>query len=169
MVPGFWLNASSWDEVLPPIVAAGHDPLPLTLPGKERLDAGRSHVTLRDHVNAVIAAIDAAPEDKVVLVGHSGGGAIIYAATDARVGRVSRTIYVDSDPLGDGGVINDELPVVDGEIPLPDWSVFDHEDLIDMDDSLRDAFRARAIPSRPAWRWASRSSRTRPAGRCPPR
>ena len=34
----------------------------------------------------------------------------------------------------------------DGEIPLPDWSVFDDEDLIDMNDDLREAFRARAIP-----------------------
>src|SRR5438046_2252386 len=115
MIPGFWLDASSWDKVLPPIVAAGHDPLPLTLPGKESAEADRSQITLRDHVNAVVAAIDEAPEEKVVLIGHSGGGAIIYAATDARPKRVARDIYVDSGPLADGGCINDELTAVNGE------------------------------------------------------
>ena len=56
-------------------------------------------------------------------------------------------IYVDSGPLGDGGAINDELPVVDGEVPLPDWSFFDDADLVDLDGRLREAFRARAVPS----------------------
>jgi pimeloyl-ACP methyl ester carboxylesterase len=63
-----------------------------------------------------------------------------------RPDRVARAIYVDSIPLGHGGVINDELPVVDGEVPLPDWSVFEDEDLIDLDDALRERFRAIAVP-----------------------
>jgi len=53
---------------------------------------------------------------------------------------------VDAGPLGHGDVINDELPVVDGEIPLPDWSVFDDEDLIDLDEVRRERFRSIAIP-----------------------
>ena len=81
-----------------------------------------------------------------MLVGHSGGGAIAHAAVDARPDRVARVVYVDSLPLGEGGVINDELPVVDGEIPLPDWSVFNEEDLTDLDDRLRERFRTAAIP-----------------------
>jgi len=82
-----------------------------------------------------------------VLVGHSGGGAVAHAAVDARPDRVARVVYVDSGPLGDGGVINDELPSEDGEIPLPDWAIFDDEDLVDLDDALRAAFRERAIPT----------------------
>ncbi|MDP3209820.1 MAG: alpha/beta hydrolase, partial [Rhodoglobus sp.] len=39
-----------------------------------------------------------------------------------------------------------ELPVVDGEIPLPDWGLFDDEDLVDVDDAAREHFRAIAIP-----------------------
>jgi pimeloyl-ACP methyl ester carboxylesterase len=39
------------------------------------------------------------------------------------------------------------LPVVDGEIPLPDWSVFGDEDLVDLDDERRAAFRERSIPT----------------------
>lgn len=37
--------------------------------------------------------------------------------------------------------------MVDGEVPLPDWSVFDEADLVDLDQTLRAEFRARAIPT----------------------
>jgi pimeloyl-ACP methyl ester carboxylesterase len=145
MIPGFWLDASSWDDVRPALDQAGHRVLALTLPGLESADADRAGIGLRDHVDAVIAEVDRI-DGPVVLVGHSGGGAIAYAAADARPERIARVVYVDSGPLADGGAINDELPVVDGEIPLPDWSVFGEEDLRDLDDDLRTAFRARAVP-----------------------
>jgi pimeloyl-ACP methyl ester carboxylesterase len=145
LIPGFWLDASSWDEVTPALEEAGHRVRALTLPGLESKDADRSGIGLRDHVDAVIAVVDEYDEP-VVLVGHSGGGAIAHAVADARPAKVARVVYVDSGPLGEGGVINDELPVVGGEIPLPDFSVFDEPDMRDFDDDLRDAFRARAIP-----------------------
>jgi pimeloyl-ACP methyl ester carboxylesterase len=148
LIPGFWLDGSSWDEVVPALKQAGHRTHALTLPGKESKDADRSEITLRDHIDAVVRVIDAVdPADgEVVLVGHSGGGAIAHGAADARPDRVARVVYVDSGPLGEGGVINDELPSENGEVPLPDWSVFDDEDLVDLDDELRAAFRERAIP-----------------------
>ena len=59
---------------------------------------------------------------------------------------MARVIYVDAGPLGAGQAINEELPEVDGEIPLPDWSDFDEPDLQDLDDDLRAAFPARAVP-----------------------
>lgn len=145
LVPGFWLDASSWSTVTPPLEAAGHRVRPLTLPGLESVDADRTQIGLRDHIDAVVAEIDAS-EEPVVLVGHSGGGAIIYGAIDARPDRVVRGIYVDAGPLADGACINDELPAANGEIPLPDWSVFEEQDLVDLDDELRERFRARAVP-----------------------
>jgi pimeloyl-ACP methyl ester carboxylesterase len=118
----------------------------LTLPGLESADADRRGIGLRDHVDAVVAAVDETP-GQVVPVGHSGGGAIAHAAADARPERVARVVYVDAGPLGEGQAINDQLPVVDKEIPLPDWSEFDEADLRDLDDELRERFRARAVPS----------------------
>ena len=149
LIPGFWLDASSWDEVIPSLRQAGHRVRALTLPGMESKDADRSEITLRDHVDAVVQAIDSIDPvgGKVVLVGHSGGGAIAHAAADARPGRVARVVYVDSLPMGEGGLINDELPVENGEVPLPEWSLFEKEDLVDLDDDLRAAFRERAIPT----------------------
>jgi pimeloyl-ACP methyl ester carboxylesterase len=145
LVPGFWLDASSWSEVTPPLVAAGHRVHPLTLPGLESADAPRAGIGLRTHIDAVVAAVDAI-DGPVVLVGHSGGGAIIHGAVDARPDRVARAVYVDSGPLGEGGVINDELPAEGDDVPLPPWDGFEDADLVDLDDGLRAAFRARAIP-----------------------
>ncbi|MGH3366748.1 MAG: alpha/beta fold hydrolase [Nocardioidaceae bacterium] len=148
LIPGFWLDGSSWVEVLPLLEEAGHRTHPLTLPGMESPTADRSEITLRDHVAAVVEAIDSlGTSDKIVLVGHSGGGAIAHAAVDARPDRVSRVVYVDSGPLGEGAVINDEFPAENGEVPLPDWSLFEEEDLVDLDDELRAAFRDRAVPT----------------------
>jgi pimeloyl-ACP methyl ester carboxylesterase len=139
------LDASSWEEVTPALEAAGHRPHPLTLPGMQSVDADRSGIGLRAHIDAVVAAIDAL-DNEVVLVGHSGGGAIIHGALDARPDRVERAVYVDSGPLGEGGVINDELPSDGDDVPLPPWEAFEDADLVDLDDGLREAFRARAIP-----------------------
>lgn len=149
LIPGLWLDGSSWDAVVPALDQAGHRTHALTLPGMESKDADRSAITLLDHVNAIVEVIDSCdPADgKVVLVGHSGGGAIAHAAVDARPDRVARVVYVASEPLGEAGFINDQFPVENGEVPLLDWSFFGEEELVDLDDELRAAFRERAIPS----------------------
>ena len=145
LVPGFWLDGSSWSEVTPPLEATGHRVHPLTLPGLDAVDAPRAGIGLRDHVDAVVAVIDRM-DAPVILVGHSGGGAIIHAAVDARPDRVTRAVYVDSGPLGDGDSINDGLAADGDNIPLPPWEDFEDADLVDLDDGLRAAFRTRAVP-----------------------
>lgn len=145
LIPGFWLGASSWDGVVPALVAAGHRVHPVTLPGLESPDADRSAITLRDHVDAVVALVDRL-DGPVALVGHSGGGTVAHAAVDERPDRVARALYVDSWPVAAGHAINDQLPVVNGEVPLPDWSFFGDSDLAGLDDALRARFREQAIP-----------------------
>ncbi len=145
LIPGFWLGGFTWEEVAAPLRGAGHTVHALTLPGLESVESVRSGIGLGDHVDAVIAAIDAVA-GPVVLVGHSGGGAIAHAVADSRPERVVRVVYVDSLPLAPGDSINTELTEVDGEIPLPDWAEFDEEDLIDLDADLRSMFRRIAVP-----------------------
>jgi pimeloyl-ACP methyl ester carboxylesterase len=149
LIPGLWLDASSWEKVTPIFEEAGHRTHALTLPGMESMDADRSAVSRRDHVEAVVAAIDSIdPADgKVVLVGHSAGGAIAHAAVDARPDRVARAIYVGGFPLADGEADPGGYPAENGEVPLPDWSDFEDEDLADLDDEAKADFRDRAIPS----------------------
>ncbi|MDM4761764.1 alpha/beta hydrolase [Galbitalea sp. SE-J8] len=133
LIPGFWLDASSWDGVASALRSAGHDVRALTLPGLASRDADRADIGFADHVAAVLDAIDAT-EGPVVLVGHSGGGAIASVAADARVDRIARVVYVDAGPIGDGGSINPTLPVVDGEIPFPgvDSDEFAPEEVADL-------------------------------------
>lgn len=144
LVPGFWLRGDSWDEVVPVVEAAGHRAHPLTRPGLAEGDDPAS-ATLADQVAAIVAAIDRL-ETPVVLVGHSGGGPMVYAAAEQRLDRVARIVYVDTWPLPQGMPNNDELPVVDGAVPLPDWSVFDEADLRDLDEAGRARLAALAVP-----------------------
>lgn len=147
LIPGLWLDASSWDAVVPVLERAGRRAHPVTLPGTESSDADRSGITLADHVDAVVAAIDALDPEPVVLVGHSAGAGIAHAAVDARPARVDRAVYVGGFPTGRGQPVVDGFAVVDDGIPLPDWSSFDDADLAGLDESDRAAFRARAVPS----------------------
>lgn len=149
LIPGLWLDGSSWEKVVPTIEQAGHRTYALMLPGMESKDADRAEITLRDHVDAVVAAIDSvdSAEGKVVLVGHSAGGAIAHAAVDVRPDRVARVVYIGGFPIGDGDAVADGYPARNGEVPLPDWSAFEDEELVDLDDEARADFRERAIPS----------------------
>ncbi len=146
MIPGLWLDGSSWSKVTPALEAAGHRVEAVTLPGMESKDADRSGIGLRDHVAAVVALIDKA-EAPVVLAGHSGGGSVAQQAADARPDKVARVVYVDSFPTPAGFVINDEIPADGDDLPLPEWGFFEDEDLVDLDQELRAEFRERAIPS----------------------
>jgi pimeloyl-ACP methyl ester carboxylesterase len=148
LIPGLWLDASSWDDVVPTLRDAGHRVHPLTLPGLESKDADRSRITLGDHIGAVVETIDSCDvASPVVLVGHSAGCAIAYAAIDARPQRVARAVYVSGFPTGHGLAIAASFDAVGGEVPLPEWSAFDDADLVDLDDEAREALRRRAIPS----------------------
>lgn len=146
LIPGLWLDGSSWDEVVPELERAGHRTRALTLPGMESRDADRSQITLRHHVAAAVEAIDAA-EGPAVLVGHSAGCGVAYAALDARPDRLARAIYVAGFPTGDGDQLAGGFAIDGANVPMPDWDEFDAADLVDLDDETRSAMRERAIPS----------------------
>lgn len=63
-----------------------------------------------------------------------------------RVKGARHIICVDTVPPPPGMPINAELPAVNGEIPLPDWSVFDDGDLTDLTEELRARFQETAVP-----------------------
>lgn len=145
LVPGLWLTASSWDAVVPGLEAAGHRTHPLTLPGMESPDSDRSSVTRQDHVDAVVGAIDAA-QGPALLVGHSMGGVLAWAAADARLERVAGVVFLASEP-GVPGASKSMFPVEGGDVPLPAWDFFDDEMVADLDDDLRSHIRATSVPS----------------------
>lgn len=68
LVPGFWLGAWAWDDVVAALRADGHDVTAVTLPGLESADADRSSITLADHVDAICEAVTAAGRPVVLAV-----------------------------------------------------------------------------------------------------
>src|SRR4051812_42682550 len=146
LLPGLCLDASSWDEVVPHLEAAGHRHHAVTLPGVGEVDGDRAAVTLADQVAAVVELIDsvAAP---VAIVAHSASGGIAHSAVDARPDRVVRVFYVGGFPTGDGDPLVDAFTPHDGAITFPDWSEFDDTDLADLGDAGRTRLRDNAVPS----------------------
>jgi pimeloyl-ACP methyl ester carboxylesterase len=147
LVPGLWLDGSSWDAVTPTLEKAGHRVRALTLPGMEDKGADRSGITLSDHVDAVVAAIDDA-DGPVLLVGHSIGAAIAHAAVDARPDRVARAVHVGGFPAADGEQMLTGLPAENGEVAMPDWvEVGEEANIVDFDEVSLARFYADAIPA----------------------
>ena len=102
LIPGLWLDASSWDDVSPALREAGHEPHSVTLPGVGEPADRSGEIGITEWVGAVVDLIDRLDGD-VVLVGHSGGGNVAWGAADRRVDRVGRVILVDTLPPTPGG------------------------------------------------------------------
>jgi pimeloyl-ACP methyl ester carboxylesterase len=141
LVPGFWLGAWAWDEVAAALHADGHDVTAITLPGLESPDADRSSITLSDHVDAIVAALNAAPAPAVLAV-HSASGFPGYAASDRVPERIAAMVYVDTAP-GKGALDpsfeGDEKPMVWEEIEA-------EENLEGLSEEQKQTFRERAVP-----------------------
>jgi len=144
LVPGFWLGAWAWDAVVAAL-PDGFDVHAVTLPGLEP-DADRAGITRADHVAAVTDLVDSLDGD-LVLVGHSGGGALVGEVVDRRPDRIRRAIYVDSGPLEQGAAIDASTPEP-VEVPLPTWEEFAAQgsSIEGIDDDHLAEFRRRAVP-----------------------
>ena len=142
LVPGFWLGAWAWDDVVSVLRDDGHDVTALTLPGLESADADRSTITLSDHVEAICDAVTAAGRP-VVLAVHSGAGFSGYAASDRVPDQIAAMVYVDTGP-GKGAAESD-LDAV--EKPMPSQESLEQEENLDgLSQEQLETFRQRAVP-----------------------
>lgn len=148
LIPGLWLDASSWDDVTPALEQAGHRVHALTLPGLDEPASTSSEIGIAQWIAAAVTTVDAVPGD-VVVVGHSGGGNVAWGVADARPDRVSRVVFVDTVPPPPGSGIS-EFEIVDGVVPFPGWGFFPDEDVSDLDDATRARTEphTRSVPAR---------------------
>lgn len=142
LIAGLWLDATSWDAVVPALEELGHRPLPVTLPGQ---GDGSTSATLDDQVAAVLAAVDASTS-KPMVVGHSAACTLAWLAADARPEHVARVALIGGFPSADGERYADFLEPTDGVVPFPGWETFEGPDSVDLDDAARSRFEAAAIP-----------------------
>jgi pimeloyl-ACP methyl ester carboxylesterase len=143
LVPGFWLGAWAWDDVVSALRADGHDVTAVTLPGLESADADRSAVTLSDHVDAIRTAVTAAGAPAVLAV-HSGAGVPGYAASDRVPEQLAAMVYVDSAPAT--AALDPGFDAV--EMPLPSWQELEEDgsSLDGLSEAQLEMFRRRAVP-----------------------
>jgi len=143
LVPGFWLGAWAWDDVVSALRADGHDVTAVTLPGLESADVNRSAVSLSDHVNAICAAVRAA-RVPVVLAVHSGAGVPGYAASDRVPEQLAAMVYVDSGPAK--AALDPGFDAA--EMPLPSWQQLEEggSSLAGLNEEQLETFRRRAVP-----------------------
>ncbi|WP_164233827.1 alpha/beta fold hydrolase [Microbacterium hydrocarbonoxydans] len=148
LIPGLWLDASSWGDVTPALERAGHRVHPLTMPGVGAPAEESADISIADWVAAAVAEVDAI-DGPVAVVGHSGGGNVAWGVADARPDRVVRVILVDTAPPPPGFGIS-EFDVVDGVIPFPGWDFFPDEDVHDLDEATRSRTAAltHSVPAR---------------------
>jgi pimeloyl-ACP methyl ester carboxylesterase len=143
LVPGFWLGAWAWDDVVPVLRADGHDVTALTLPGLESVHTDRATITfLSDHVDAICDAVRAAGTP-VVLAVHSGAGFSGYAASNRVPEQIAAMVYVDTGPgkgAADADFEGDELPMPSKE------QLAAEENLDGLSEEQLETFPQRAVP-----------------------
>lgn len=140
LVPGFWLGAWAWDEVVERLRADGLDATPITLPGLEPGAGDRSGITLADHVDAICRAVES-KGSPIVLVVHSASGFAGYAASDRIPERIAAMVYVDTAP-GVGALD----PSFDAAEKPMVWDDIEAEENLDgLTDDQKARFRERAV------------------------
>ena len=129
LVPGAWHGSWAWERVVP------------LLPNAVAVDLTLDRdVGLRDHVDEVVAVVDALDDPDVVLVGHSYAGLVVRQAADLRPERVAHLVLVEGWAGPDGASLADLAPFMDRvwaavrdgwRVPVPDSATFGVTDLGD--------------------------------------
>lgn len=160
LVPGAWLGGWVWDAVTGPLRAAGHDPVPVTLPGlAERAGPASPEVDLDTHAEDLIRLLADRDLREVTLVGHSYGGFPVTLAADRAPERVARVIYLDSGAPPDGfsqldmfepaeqAELRAQAAAADGMLPPPPWDpAQDPDNLAGLDPAALALLRQRSTP-----------------------
>jgi pimeloyl-ACP methyl ester carboxylesterase len=141
LVPGFWLGAWAWDDVVAILRDRGYDVRAMTLPGLEAVDVDRSSIRLDDHVSAITATVTSVGA-RAVLAVHSGAAVAGYAVSDRIPERIAAMVYVDTAPTT--GALEPDFTAVERPMPPPD-ELAGSENLDGLSDEQLQRFRRLAV------------------------
>lgn len=145
LIPGHWLGAWAWDEVLEHLTSLGHRAIPLTLPGLDETDTDRVTRTLDEQVAAIEQAATSS-SGPVVIVAHSGANAPVSLLLDRHPELVSRVIWVDSGPATSGVAFAPDFPEDTEGLSLPPFEMLGEQASIEgLSANVLERFRERAV------------------------
>ncbi len=97
LVPGAWLGAWAWRQVIPLLEKEGHSAYPVTLTGMgERVHLATKDVGMETAIQDVLNVLKFNEIDEFVLVGHSFAGKVAAAVADRAHDQVRKVIYLDA-------------------------------------------------------------------------
>ena len=147
LVPGFWLGAWAWDEVLTHLAEHGVTALAVTLPGLEADNPDRGSVGLEDHVAAIEQALALASQGaRTVLVAHSGAAVPATVALDRHVDEVDHVVWVDTAPVVDGYAIDPEVGGSEHPLSAQYEEELEQGSMEGLSEEQLARFRERAVP-----------------------
>lgn len=146
LIPGHWLGAWAWEEVLAQLGTRALAAQAMTLPGLDPSDPRRATRTLDDQAGAIAQLLREAT-GPVILVAHSGANAPVSLVLDRHPELVARVVWVDSGPLASGSVFLPGAGAQLVELPLPSWEELGRQaSLAGLSDEQLARFRERAVP-----------------------
>jgi pimeloyl-ACP methyl ester carboxylesterase len=107
LIHGGWQGGWCWDLVAAELERRGHQVVAPTLPGLEPDPTDRAGIGLSTMVDYVTDDLVARDLSDVVIVGHSGGGAVAQGVGERAGGRIRRIAYMSARLLLDGECILD--------------------------------------------------------------
>ena len=148
LIPGHWLGAWAWDDVVEHLETEYSRVIPVTLPGLEADDPARAAKTVEDQAAAILETVNRhAPGQPVVIAAHSGANFPVSLFLDRNPERVKRVVWVDSGPVAPGSVFAPGLPDDLKELPLPPFEVLAGQASLEgLSADALGRFRAGAVP-----------------------
>lgn len=145
LIPGHWLGAWAWDEVLQHLSHLGHRATALTLPGLDKDDPHRAERTLDEQVAAIEQLLES-ETGPVIVVAHSGANAPVTRVLDQHPERMTRVVWVDSGPVTSGLAFAPDFPEGSEGLPLSPFDVLAQQASLDgLSAEALERFRARAV------------------------
>jgi pimeloyl-ACP methyl ester carboxylesterase len=150
LIPGHWLGAWAWNEVLEHLDTGVSGATAMTLPGLDGDDPDRASKTLEDQAAAVLdvfAGLGVSTDQPAVIVAHSGANFPVSLVLDRHPELVQRVIWVDSGPVASGSVFAPDLPAGLEEFSLPPFDVLGQQASLEgLSAEVLERFQARAVP-----------------------